>query len=137
MTHTLSRTPLDEGSAHRKDLYPTTHNTHERQKTMPEAGFESAISASLRPQTHFLNCASVCLSYGESTFLWKIHCHCSLEMCMCVCMYVWRAPRRNFHLDRFRSFLQPPALYANSILCYLAVTHLSTNHAQFGLIAVK
>jgi len=58
VTHTLSRTPLDEGSTHRKD-YPTTHNTHKRQTSMPAAGFESAITASERPHTHFLDCASV------------------------------------------------------------------------------
>jgi len=84
--HKLSRTPLDEGSAYRKVLFPTTHNTHKKQKTMPAAGFESAITASLQPQTHFLDCASVCLFYGELKFLWKIHCHSSLEMCMHACM---------------------------------------------------
>ena len=26
MTHTVGRTPLDEGSAHRRDLYLTTHD---------------------------------------------------------------------------------------------------------------
>jgi len=31
---TLGRTPLDEGSAHRKDLYLTTHSTHNRQTRM-------------------------------------------------------------------------------------------------------
>jgi hypothetical protein len=71
VTYTLSRTPLDEGSAHHKDLYPTPHNTHKRQTSMPAPGFQSAVTASLRPQTHFLDCASACLSYGESTFHWK------------------------------------------------------------------
>jgi hypothetical protein len=66
--HTLSRNPLDEGSAHRKDLYPTTQNTHKRQTTMPAAGYESAITASLRSQTHLLDNESVCLYHGESTF---------------------------------------------------------------------
>ena len=28
-THTLGKSPLDEGSAHRSDLYLTTHNNHE------------------------------------------------------------------------------------------------------------
>jgi hypothetical protein len=32
---TLSRTPLDEGQARRRDLYLTTHNTHNRQISMP------------------------------------------------------------------------------------------------------
>jgi hypothetical protein len=30
-THHIGRTPLDEWSAHRRDLYLTTHNTHDRQ----------------------------------------------------------------------------------------------------------
>jgi hypothetical protein len=30
----------------------TTHNTHKRQASMSEAGFESAITATERPQTH-------------------------------------------------------------------------------------
>jgi len=32
---TLDRTSLDEGSALRRDLYLTTHNTHNRQTSMP------------------------------------------------------------------------------------------------------
>jgi len=42
---TFSRTPLDEWSARRRDLYLTTHNTHKRQTSMPPLGFESIISA--------------------------------------------------------------------------------------------
>jgi len=33
--YTLGRTPLDEWSVHRRDLYLTTHNTHRRQTTWP------------------------------------------------------------------------------------------------------
>jgi len=32
---TVCRTPLDEWSARRRNLYPTTHNTHNRQISMP------------------------------------------------------------------------------------------------------
>jgi hypothetical protein len=32
---TVGRTPLDEWSARRGDLYLTTHNTHNRQTSMP------------------------------------------------------------------------------------------------------
>jgi hypothetical protein len=49
---TLGRTPLDEWSARRRDLYLTTHNTHNRQTAMLQAGFEPAIPASERRQTH-------------------------------------------------------------------------------------
>ena len=51
---TLGRTPLDEWSARRTDLYLTSHNTHNRQTSMPPAGFESTIPVSERPQTHAL-----------------------------------------------------------------------------------
>ena len=52
---TLGKTPLDEWSARRRDLYLTTHNTHKRQTAMPPAGFEPAIPASEQPQTHALD----------------------------------------------------------------------------------
>jgi hypothetical protein len=57
MTHTynLGTTPLDEGWACRRDLYLTTHNIHKRQVSMPTKGFEPAIPASERPQTHALD----------------------------------------------------------------------------------
>jgi len=40
---TLARTPLDEGSALRRDLYLTTHSIHKRHIFMPHARFEPAI----------------------------------------------------------------------------------------------
>ena len=49
---TVSRTPLDEWSARRRDPYLTTHNTPNRQTSMPPAGFEPTISAGERPQTY-------------------------------------------------------------------------------------
>jgi hypothetical protein len=49
---TLGRTPFNEWSAQRKDLYLTTHNTHNRQTSMPPAGFKLTIPASELPQTH-------------------------------------------------------------------------------------
>jgi hypothetical protein len=52
---TLGRTPLDEWSARRRDLYLTTHNTHKRQTSMPPVGFEPAIPAREQPQTHALD----------------------------------------------------------------------------------
>jgi hypothetical protein len=43
-TLTLGRTPLDEGSARRRDLYLTTHNIHKRQTYMLLEGFEPTIA---------------------------------------------------------------------------------------------
>ena len=49
-THTHhGRTPLDEGSAHRRDLYLTTHDSRKRQTSMPPEEFEPATPASERP----------------------------------------------------------------------------------------
>ena len=49
---TVGRTPLDELSARHRDLYLTTHNTHNRQTSMPPVVFETTISAGERPQTY-------------------------------------------------------------------------------------
>ena len=45
---TVGRTPLDEWSARRRDLYLTTHDTHNRQISIPPVGFEPKISAGER-----------------------------------------------------------------------------------------
>ena len=47
----IGRTPLDEWSAHRRDISLTTHTTHNRQTLMPPMGFEPTISAGERLQT--------------------------------------------------------------------------------------
>ena len=49
---TVGRTPLDEWSARRRDLYLTTHDTQNRQLSMPPVGFETTISVGERPQTY-------------------------------------------------------------------------------------
>jgi hypothetical protein len=48
---TVGRTPLDEWSARRRDLYLRTHDTHNRQISMPPVGFEPTILAGERPQS--------------------------------------------------------------------------------------
>ena len=49
---TVGRTQLDEWSARRRDLYLTTHNTHDKQTSIPPLGFEPTISACERTQTY-------------------------------------------------------------------------------------
>ena len=51
---TVGRTPLDEWSARRRDLYLTTHDTHNRQISMPLVGFQPTISAGEWPQAAHL-----------------------------------------------------------------------------------
>ena len=55
---TLGRTPLDEWSGRRRDLFLVTQNTRNRQTSMPPAGLEPAIPASEWPQTHALDSAA-------------------------------------------------------------------------------
>ena len=55
---TVGRTPLDEWSARRRDLYLTTHDTHNRQISMPPVGFEPTISVGERPQNYALDRAA-------------------------------------------------------------------------------
>jgi len=62
---TVGRTPLDEWSARRRDLYLTTHNTHNRQTSMPSVGFKPTISAGEWPQTYALD------SHWERHFSWN------------------------------------------------------------------
>jgi hypothetical protein len=45
-------------TSYQPDLYLTTHNIHERQTSMPLAGFEPTVPASERPQTHSLDHAN-------------------------------------------------------------------------------
>jgi hypothetical protein len=52
---TLGRTPLDDWSAPRRELYLTTHVTHYREIFMPPAGFQLAIPAIERRQTDALD----------------------------------------------------------------------------------
>jgi hypothetical protein len=62
------RTPLDEWSVRRRDLYLTTHNTHNRQTSMPQVGFENTISAGERPQIYALKRAAT----GIGQIIWWI-----------------------------------------------------------------
>jgi hypothetical protein len=55
----VGRTPLEEWTARRRDLYLITHNTHNRPTSMPPVGFETINSAGERPQTYALDRAAV------------------------------------------------------------------------------
>jgi len=55
---TFGRTPLDEWSARRRDLYLTTHNTHNGHTSMLPVGFKPTISAGEQSQTYALDRAA-------------------------------------------------------------------------------
>jgi len=63
---TFDRTPLDEESAQRRELYLTTHNTHNRQTYVPPSWFEPAIPASEWPQTDALDRVATGLSSNDT-----------------------------------------------------------------------
>jgi hypothetical protein len=58
---TLGRTPLDERSARRIDLYLT----HKKQTVMRPAGLELANPASERPQTYILDGVAILIGYRD------------------------------------------------------------------------
>ena len=67
---TVGRTPLDEWSARRRDLYLTTHDTHNRQISMPPVRFEPTISA---PWAWYLSVVSVvCCQVEVSATSWSL-----------------------------------------------------------------
>ena len=55
---TVGRTPLDEWSARRRDLYLKTHNTHNRKTIITPVGFEPTIAATECPKIHALDRAA-------------------------------------------------------------------------------
>ena len=59
-----TRTHLDKRSGRHRDLYLTTHNNHNRQTSMPQAGFEPTIPVSERLQTHALDRAATGIGCG-------------------------------------------------------------------------
>jgi hypothetical protein len=52
---TVGGTFLDEWSARHRDLYLTTHNTYNKQTSMPPVGFTPTVSAGKWLQTYALN----------------------------------------------------------------------------------
>lgn len=53
------RSPLDKGYDRRIDLYLTTYITHKRETSLLQAGFETEIAVSERPQMNALDCAVI------------------------------------------------------------------------------
>ena len=76
--HTIvGRTPLDEWSARRRDLYLTTHNTYNRHTSMLPVGFEPTISAGEGPQIYTLYSAATGTGRGFlSDYINCVACAC-------------------------------------------------------------
>jgi len=79
---TVCRTPLDERSARRRDLYLTTHDTHNRQISMPPVGFEPTISAGEQPAAAYLLRSWVRIPPGVKSYVETGFC-CSSVWSLC------------------------------------------------------
>ena len=62
---TVGRTPLDERSAHRRDLLLTTHNTHNGQRSLPPVVFEPTIPENQRQHTYALERTAIGIGYEK------------------------------------------------------------------------
>jgi hypothetical protein len=99
---TVGMTPLDESSAHRKDLYVTTHTTLKTDRQpCPPVGFEPTISACERPQTYALD--HMATGTGDKIFSW-------LEICSRICLM-----RITGVIKHHSDFLPSPDRVLNSV----------------------
>ena len=73
---TVGRTPLYEWSARRRNLYLTTHNTHNRLTSMAPMGFKLTISAGERPQTYALDRAATANGRINEHKIQRVKCNC-------------------------------------------------------------
>ena len=92
---TVGRTPLDEWSAHCRDLYLTTHDTHNRQISMPPVGFEPTISAGERPQAAHLLRSWVRIPPGAWIF---VCCECRVLSGRGLCDKLITRPEESYRL---------------------------------------
>ena len=66
---------MEEGSARRRDLDLTTHNTRKRKTSMPSVGFEPPVSANEDPQNLALHCL-------------QVYVYIHMYMYMYICIYI-------------------------------------------------
>jgi hypothetical protein len=92
---TVGRTPLDGWSARCRDLYLTTHNTHNRQTSMPPVGFKPTISAGEQLHTYALDCAATGTEHVLPSMILPLH------------------PQKHFHCRSVPLMLFPIYLYAS------------------------
>jgi hypothetical protein len=120
---TFGRTPLDESSARRTDIYLTTHNTHNTQAS--PAGLELTIPASERPQTLSLDRAATAI--GELTSLrskfkipiprkTKVHINNILIPCSSTQISKSLCPFENYLTDMDYSDTNFPVKHSSNIL---------------------
>ena len=92
---TVGRTPLDEWSARRRDLYLTTHDTQNRQISMHLVGFEPKISAGERPAAAHLLRSWVRIPPGAWIF---VCCECRVLPGRVLCDELITRPEESYRL---------------------------------------
>ena len=92
---TVGRTPLDEWSARRRDLYLITHDTHNRQISMPPVGFKRTISAGEWPQAAHLLRSWVWIPPGAWIF---VCCECRVLSGRGLCDELITRPEESYQL---------------------------------------
>ena len=92
---TVGRTPLDEWSARRRDLYLTTHDTHNGQISMSPVGFEPTISAGERPAAAHLLKSWVRIPPGAWIF---VCCECRVLSGRGLCAELITRPEESYRL---------------------------------------
>jgi len=116
--NTHGRTPLDEWSARRRDLYLTTHGTHKKQTSMSLVRFEWTILASEGSKTHTLDRAAT----GITSIHEYLHCFFKILLSSfgATDSYKWYLPLRFLtKLYSFWSLQQVPlALCISSALIW-------------------
>ena len=136
---TVGRTPLDEWSARRRDPYLTTHDTHNRQISMPPVGFEPKISAGERLQAARLLRTWVRIPPGAWIF---VCCECRVLSGRGLCDELITRPEESYRLccvvvcDLGTSRMGAPYIYDISRLrvklyplaCTYIVGHVNTQH---------
>src|SRR5215475_7773406 len=129
---TVGRTPLDERSARRRDLYLTTHDTHNRQISMPPVGFEPKISAGERPQAAHLLRSWVRMPPGAWIF---VCCECLVLSGRGLCDELITRPEESYRLccvvvcDLETSRMGAPYMYD--------ISRLRVNVQQFCVLSTQ
>ena len=116
---TVGRISLDEWSARRRDLCLTTHDTHNRQISMPLVGFETTISAGERPAAAYLLRSWVRIPLGTWIF---VCCECRVLSGRGLCDELITRPEESYRLwcvivcDLETSRIGAPCIYDISSL---------------------
>ena len=129
----VGKTPLDEWSARRRHLYLTTHDSHNRQISMPPVGFKPKISAGEWPQAARLLRSWVRIPPGALIF---VYCDCRVLSGRGLCDELITHPEESYRLwcvvvcDLETSRICAPYVYDISSLRVKLVLFHSQNFPQ-------